>query len=228
MARSGPPFAIYTLAKAGALWVSGQLDLTVEELGWRPSRDEHLLFLEHTLRIVDFRLALEAACWQEQITLAGWIGESSLRKQPLRVDLTHEDGQRQAVSVVPDGVYTLRLPNGHSLTCALEIDRATSTLEATSWQAKSWRRKVLAYQSVLRQGLGRAVWDAETFIITTCCSSRKRAAHMREVCERAGGDHNFWFAAWADVAAAPMGWLTQPIWQVADHGTTPYTLAPHV
>jgi hypothetical protein len=69
-ARTGPPFYIYTLAKPGALLVGEQLGLTLGELGWRPAGDESLLFLEHTLRIADYRLALSAACLAEQVTLA--------------------------------------------------------------------------------------------------------------------------------------------------------------
>jgi hypothetical protein len=141
------------------------------------------------------------------------------------VRLSHEDGQSQQVSLVPDAFYTLTLPSGKkTLHCALEIDRATSTLEANQWHAKSWRRKVLAYKVALESGIAQTAWGANSFIITTCCNSRNRLVHMQEVAERAGADHHFWFAVWPDVAAANGGLLAQPIWQVAGNGDKRYAL----
>src|SRR5215216_2080749 len=68
--RTGPPFYIYTLAKAGAGLVAEYLGMTLQEMGWRPVGDESFLFFNHTLALVDYRLTLFEACLVQNVELS--------------------------------------------------------------------------------------------------------------------------------------------------------------
>jgi hypothetical protein len=221
---TGPPFYLYTLAKAGAALVAESLGMTVQELGWRPSGDESFLFLNHILALVGYRLILVEACVRQGVDLAGWVVDRRLRKRPARVMLTGDEGERIQVSVVPDAYYQLKLPSGHTLSCCVELDRGTSTVAPSQWQAKSWRRKMLAYQQLQAQGLADSEWATHGFIVTTVTTSALRMAHLKSVCEGVGGDHHFWFTTFAELSAGTI--LTAPVWFVAGQGEKRHRLLP--
>jgi hypothetical protein len=222
--RSGPPHYIYTLTHASAGLVAEDLGMTVRALGWRPAGDVSLLFLHHILALVDHKVMLMTACSAQQVELVEWIDDRLLKKDPARVLLTGEAGERIQVSVVPDAVYRLRLPTGHQLACCLEIDRGTATVAASAWQSKSWRRKIMAYQALQIQGLEGCHWATPGFVVTTVTTSPTRLQHLQSVCEAAGGGHHFWFTTFDRLQADTI--LRAPVWQVAGKGTQLHSLLP--
>jgi hypothetical protein len=222
--RSGPPMYIYTLARAGAFQVAESLGLKLHDLGWRPTGDESFLFLNHSLTMVDYKLDLFAACLSQNVTLAKWVGDRILRKEPARVDLTGRDGEQMRVSVVPDAFYQLRLPSGQTLSCCLEIDMGTSTVAPSKWQVKSWWRKILAYRALQEQDLADSSWTTKGFIVTTVTTSASRMAHLQSVCERAGGKQHFWFTTFERLSAETL--LGAPVWFVAGKGDQRHSLLP--
>jgi hypothetical protein len=222
--RSGPPHYIYTLTKHSAAFIAEDLGMTVRELGWRPPGDASFLFLHHVLALVDHKLLLLHACATQQVSLVEWIDDRLLKKAPARVTLTGEAGERIQVSVIPDAVYRLRLPSGHQLACCLEIDRGTSTVAASAWQVKSWRRKIMAYQALQAQGLEGSSWATPGFVVTTVTTSPTRLQHLQGVCEAAGGSHHFWFTTFDRLQADTV--LHAPVWQVAGKGTQLHSLLP--
>lgn len=191
--------------------------MTLHELGWRTADDVTHLFLHHVLAIVDFKLALMQACLAQPIELSAWISDRSLRKHPVQVEIATDAGGPIQVSVVPDAVFRLRLPSGHTLSCCLEVDRGTSTLAASQWQAKSWQRKLLAYQALQEQGMAGSGWALPGMIVTTVTTSPTRLANLLAVCEAAGGGAHFWFTTFDRLTAETI--LTGAVWQVAGKGT---------
>jgi hypothetical protein len=220
-ARSGPPVHIYTLAKSGALMVADSLGMCLRDLGWRPADDVTYLFLNHVLSVVNYKLALMQACHDKGINLALWLGDRLLRRAPAKVTLTDERGGEVQVSVIPDAFYQLQLPSGRKLSCCLEIDRGTSTVSASKWQLKSWRRKVMAYQQLQAHGLPDSAWVLPGLIVTTVTTSPTRMAHLLSAAE--DGGNRFWFTTFAHVNGET---LLGAIWQVAGRGTTLHSLVP--
>jgi hypothetical protein len=222
--RTGPPFLIYTLTKSGALLVANSLGMTLGELGWRPADDVTFLFLGHILALVEYKLALAQACLAKGIRLSEWVGDKSLRRDPAKITLTSDAGEQTQVSIVPDAYYLLELEGGLSLSCCLEIDRGTSTVETSKWQAKSWRRKVMAYQALQQQENSTNDWSAPGFAVTTVTTSPTRMAHLQSICEDAGGGNHFWFTTFDQVSASTI--LAELIWQVAGKGNMLHRLVP--
>lgn len=223
-ARQGPPFYIYTLTTDGARIVAHDLGVTLAQLGWRGGRDASHLFLQHTLALVDHKLCVMQACRAHAIELVAWHDDRILKRTPARVQLKGEQGTRIKVSVVPDAYYRLRLPSGQQLACCVEIDRGTTTVAASTWQVKSWRRKILAYQALQQQPAKPGHWTAPGFIVTTVTTSAPRLAHLLQVCAEVGGDHHFWFTTFDAVRAATV--LQEPVWRVVGQGIALHRLLP--
>lgn len=222
--RSGPPFYIYTLDRGGAALVAEQLGLPLRELAWRSAGDESQLFLNHTLQTVDLRIMLAEACLRHQLKLAEWIDDRLLRREPVRVSLAGEDGATLRVSIIPDAYYRLKLASGPTLACCLEVDLGTSTIAPSKWHARSFRRKVLAYRHLMKGGDSNGLWNAKGIVVTTVTTSLSRVAHLKRVCENAGGDERFWFATFDSLQADTI--LTAPVWSVAGKGDQRFSLLP--
>jgi hypothetical protein len=221
--RSGNPFYIYTLTKAGAQLAAAHLGIALADFAWRASEDESQLFLHHTLKTVDIRLMLMEASLRETIELT-FLDERVLRRDPVKVALSGRNGERLTVSVIPDGYTQLRRSNGKSLVACWETDLATSTLAPTKWQVRSYRRKVLAYQALIAQAPANDLWDAQGALVLTVTTSGNRLAHLQQVCEAAAGDHHFWFTTLDALSAQTI--LTAPVWWVAGKGETRHRLLP--
>ncbi len=127
--------AVYTLGRLGrtylaALGMDGPTRL-------RPSaeREHKYLFLDHTLAVNDWLIAMELLSRRApRITIRTMLHERTLRKMPIAV--ADADGRRAAV--IPDGWLDLRvtLPEGTDRYCvALEVDRGTA-------EQKAFRRKI--------------------------------------------------------------------------------------
>ncbi|MBW7884704.1 MAG: replication-relaxation family protein [Caldilineaceae bacterium] len=223
--RTGAKPYLYALARSGAELVAQQLGVDVREIEWKPrDAERNLLFTEHTLAVADFRLALQQACLDHGVTMAEWTGEAILRREPARVEILIKDNQSLTVTLVPDGYARLVLPSSHAAWIFLEIDRGTVTVEPSQWQLRSWRRKVLAYRQLQGSGILKEHFGAESMIVATVTTGPKRLQNLRRVCERAGGDHRFWFTTFGELAAETI--LTGPIWSVAGLGKQRQRLLP--
>jgi hypothetical protein len=219
---TGTAYTVYALAKAGYALVADSLGVPRRELGQPGGEAASLLFIEHVLSIQQVRITLAEACLAHGVELAAWIEERYLRKQPVRVALSGELGERLPVAVIPDAVLQLRLPSGKTLTACLELDRATTVVRPSQWQVRSMRRKYLAYRAVLAAD-PPPVWGTN-FSVLTVATSASRAAHLQAICEEAGGDPHFWFATLATLSADTF--LTAPVWQVAGRGAAGAALVP--
>ena len=192
---------VFALDRVGAHVVSHHSGLDLHEIDWQPKEAERkasFLFLDHTLAIVDFYLALTRACTAHDVTLAQWTGERVLRRHPAKVPVWLDNGRQETVPLVPDAFYQLMLPSEDAAWLFLEMDLGTMTIEPTHWQLRAWRRKFLAYRFLPDDGLLQAHYGANAMLVTVVTTSPTRAANLVEACERAGGDTRFWFATAED------------------------------
>lgn len=218
------PF-IYALDRPGAHIVSADQRLEMAEIDWRPKEDGRrasYLFLDHSLAIGDFFLALMRACLRHQVTLAQWTGDHSLKRHPAQIDVTLENGRRETVTLVPDAVCKLVLPSRRATWLFLEMDLGSMTIAPSHWQLRAWRRKFLAYRALSESGVLKSHYGAGSMIVTVVTTSPTRAAHLAESCERAGGDERFWFTSMDELKNDLFG----EIWRVAGKGETLYSLLP--
>ncbi|MDQ2786761.1 MAG: replication-relaxation family protein, partial [Chloroflexota bacterium] len=127
--------AVYTLGRLGRAHLAAiGVDVPIR---LRPSeeREHRYLFLDHTLVVNDWLIALEILTRRApQITIRTMLHERTLRRMPLMV--SDADGRQAAV--IPDGWLDLRvtMAEGTDRYCiALEIDRGTT-------EQKAFRRKI--------------------------------------------------------------------------------------
>lgn len=88
---------------------------------------QSLLFLQHSLAITDFHLALELAADDVPgLELTEWVSETALRHAPIKVIDRPESGrgQIQTITLIPDGVFTLSY-SGAEQRGQLELDMGT-------------------------------------------------------------------------------------------------------
>ena len=224
--RSGSKPSVFMLDKVGAELVEARLGIDVKPSEWKPRQAEHnLIFMEHTLAVADFRLALQQACLDNQVTLADWTGEAILRKEPVKVEVTLNADKTAKVTLVPDGFCRLVLPSGHTTWIFLEIDRGTVTVEPSHWELRSWRRKVLAYRQLPETGQLQEHFGAESMIVATVITSEQRLRNLKRASERAKADHRFWFTTFEALNAKAI--LTEPVWAIAGLKMDRQCLLPH-
>ncbi len=192
---------LYGLDKRGAELL--RLEFGYEGLHWFASmkelKDE---FLEHTLAIADFRIAVTIACQRTGYRLLTWHGETELKADYDRVTIRTDKGSR-AVSVIPDGYFAIETPLGKAH-FFLEVDRGTMTVGR-------FRDKVAAYIAYYQQGYQHR-YGTKSLRILTVTVGEQRLTNLKRVTEQILGTHWFWFSLSSKVDAAHI--LNAAVWQV--------------
>lgn len=155
--------------------------LTVYTLPRRRPSARSMLFLEHTLAVTDFIVAVHERCRSEWLVLDEVIQERELRRSPVRVD--HEG---HSVPVIPDAYLRLVLAGEYELAWCLELDRGTEPSRAV-------RRKIGRYLA-FAAGPYQAAFGttALTIVIVTTAGARRLATLIGAVedeLEAAGQEH---------------------------------------
>lgn len=138
----GQPPLVYFLDERGANLVAEELGVGRDEVDWKPKRNEvKYLFLEHTLRLNDVRIAIERAASDHGFTLTRWVDEGTFDSMQVRVP--DPKRPRKTLPFRPDGFFTLDLGEkmgGKKAMFFVELDRATMT-------RSRFGKKIRAYQS---------------------------------------------------------------------------------
>lgn len=206
---------VYRLASKGAGLVAESLGTTAAKLPyWGKGFDEDhrptevsLLFLEHTLKINDVRLAITLAAKAQGYKIERWIDETQLKSQEMKdyVSLITRQGRSLKVAVVPDAYFVLNLGDRRAH-FFLELDRATMS-------SKRWRTRVLAYKAYTESGKYQKRYQTTSLRILTVTTTPPRLANLKKTTEQAGGSKLFWFTTFEE--ATPEQILTAPIWRIA-------------
>ncbi len=204
---------VYRLTAKGARLVfdsEGVLDPTY--WGAAFDRDQRrtkvsLLFLEHTLRTNDVRIALTLAAQIEGYGVERWLDDAQLKAEHLReyVFLNTAQGHSRRVAVLPDAYTVLRIGDRRAH-FFLELDQATMS-------NPRWRTRVLAYLAYIASGKYEERYQTRSLRILTFTTTTKRLANLRTTTEKVGGGRIFWFTTLAE--AIHKGILSEEIWRVA-------------
>lgn len=132
------PESVYFLTLSGAELVASNLGVATKELNLnrisRTPKDHY--FLQHFIKINDFRIALSLACQKEDspIKLAGFIPEHYGQQQVstgaakyIKDTICDINDASQNLSHTPDGVFAVRREQGAAL-FFLETDNGTETV----------------------------------------------------------------------------------------------------
>ncbi len=170
--NAGSKPMVYALGNQGADYLShcegvarGKVDWTAKNHTLGP------LFLEHTLLVADFMVAMELACRRsERVRLIPAFEiverspeETRRRKKPLQWSVSCPyQGETVTLGVVPDGIFGLHYldrPEGRNRAYFfLEADRATMPVTRKGIRQTSFFRKMTAYWATWKQDIHTSLY----------------------------------------------------------------------
>lgn len=204
--------AIYALDEKGANLLAAEYGIDRGEIDWYSHRNqvgEH--FIQHHLRINDFRIAITLAAEERGDQVLGWIPERKLREDPERVRDPKTDKKHP---VIPDAYFVYELgETGLRAHFFLEIDMATMS-------NPRFAEKVERYL-LYRQGrYFEERYEGRSFRVLVVTTSQRRLRNLKQTTEQAGGKSTFWFATFEGLDS---GKILGDIWKMASQ-TGQYSL----
>ncbi len=195
---------VYALGNEGAALLSNRFQMRLPDVYWtEKNRRVSEKFVEHTLGIADFMVALEIACreqgnakiiTQEEI-LAQSPERTRRRRYPFRWQTrVHWDDQWEQIAIVPDAVfglhYTHRPEGKNKAYFFVEIDRGTMPILRRDIRQSSFARKLHSYADTHDRKLHTKHFGIKNFRVLTVTTSRERietmqVAYRAEVAARA-------------------------------------------
>lgn len=154
----------------------------------KPERGEKLEDVKvknfaHAMMICDTLNSIEIACLQEGIEFIPWGAIQDKMTDPQHTGMSYSisyDGNSHRSSIVPDGMFGLRYPNGRlayfSLECELDNPVTRSNLEQSSWLKKS-----LAYADILKRGDYCEQFGIPDMRVLTVTPSFDKSIHQQQV-----------------------------------------------
>jgi DNA-binding MarR family transcriptional regulator len=211
-AGPGSSRVLYTLDRQGRAYLR---QAGVHKVGSIPAASS-LLFLQHTLALNDFQILLGQACQQAGWRLSSWRSENEIKQGYDRISLP---GKAQPVALVPDGYFTIEVPDRGRSCFFLELDRGTMS-------QRRFQEKVAAYVAYYRSGGYRQRYGANGFRVLTVVAGvgQQRVSNLAASSSRITGiGRRFWFARLA--ALTPANVLHEPVWQIAGQAQAQRLLA---
>lgn len=201
---------VYALACQGSRVIAPRFNgLRPRHLTAREARSG--LFLEHTLKRNDFRIALERLTLEDRrFSLLAWQQAPDEVRASARITL---GGRREyRVPMVPDGVAQVRM-KGACEVFAIEVDCGTVPIE------RMWRR-YRGYWKWWRTGGTAARYGPVPYRVLTLAPDPKRLDALRRAAARAPesghqGSQLFWFAPLSISDPATPAAILEPIWTTA-------------
>lgn len=214
----GAPWAlqpVYRLARKGAELLASESGVNTKDFtywGKGDDKDQRRtrvtpFFLQHTLQVNSFRIALTLAAQQFGFRIEKWLDDTSLKSQEMKeyVSVVERGGSRM-VAVIPDGYFVLHLGvrRAHFF---LELDRATMSNQR-------WSTRVRAYRAYVRSGKYTERYQTPSLRILTVTTTPERLINLKKSTEKAGGNDLFWFTTLDQVNMTSV--LYSPIWLLAN------------
>jgi hypothetical protein len=184
---------VYRLGGVGAQLLAGQLSIPFPAFQyWRKGDDQDRrktqvssLFLNHTIELIDIRIALERSAARNGCTFEMWQDEVTLqqgRNWP-RVTVETTTGKEEHVPILPDTHFVLVSPQGRAH-FFVEGDRSTESI------ARRWQRKILGYKAFVLSGDFNKHYDVAGFStplrILTTTPSLARSHNLKAAAEMYG------------------------------------------
>ncbi len=199
----GSSQAIYTLGKRG-------VGILVERFGYERSQIRlpkrgtlgwHLV--EHLLKVNDLRVMLTLAAQAQHCTLETWLDETTFRAKPDYVTVKDKGGRARKKPVFPDGYFVLQTLRGKAR-FFLEVDRGTELLSKFAPQ-------IAVYEAYVASRQYQERFQARSLRILVVTTSERRLQSLRQVTEKSGGNHKYWFTTFERLTTDTI--LTAAIWQ---------------
>ena len=148
------------------------------------------MFLEHTLAVTDFMVALEQGCrhrgdirviYPDEI-LAQACARVQRRPNPFMWETrVRWGGEEHRIHVAPDKVFGIEHADGSRRYYFLEMDRGTMPVARSDIRRTSLLRKFLSYDATFRDNLHRRLYGLPGFQVLTVTTSEERIATCVEV-----------------------------------------------
>lgn len=196
--------AVYGLGRAGAPIVARRLEMELLEVKRVVKHSHTPTFLEHTLAIVDVRLALQRAIeGREDVEIERWLAEPLCRHE-YDIRSTQGAGRWQKEVFKPDGfVRFYHRPSQRDVNYFLEVD-----LGHTS--SRQFAGKIMMHRRYKESGLFRELYGGESFRTLVVTTGPRRVGNLVELAQEQGSDR-FWFTTFAQLEEhGPLG----AIWRV--------------
>jgi hypothetical protein len=167
--------------------------LLAEETGKNPRRRDTnttRLFLEHTLAVTDFMVALEGACRERGALRVIEPDEilvhasERVQRQPnpfMWETRVRWGGEEHRIHVAPDKVFGIEDAGGSRRYYFLEMDRGTMPVARGDLRRTSLLRKFLSYDATFRDSLHRRLYGLPGFQVLTVTTGEKRITRCREL-----------------------------------------------
>jgi hypothetical protein len=185
------PF-VYGLGRAGAEVLAEAGIPLKEKLDWTTKNARATAqFLAHTIETAETMIAFELACRAEGALelidhhdlLPYLPAETREDDEPFHVRVTLSIAPKPiTIGVVPDRVFSLASQDRTRFNFALELDRGTMDIKSRQLIGKSsYRRKLLGYYQLWKEGLHTRQWGFQSFRVLTVTPSEKRIENMLAV-----------------------------------------------
>jgi hypothetical protein len=210
---------LYTLSRQGARYLASKAGFSGEAPAYTPFAGRgSLLFIEHTLRRNDFRLALTLACRGSSGTrLLWWRQDNGIKDTVTFVDKDAKQVFRR-VSVLADGFFGIE-HQSRRFFYFVEIDRATVSSQRMLLRFRGYYNMWLQKRHVKRFGI-------QSFRVLIATSGEARMKKLMETARQVSTTHEaaklFWFATF-EYYDQPDS-ILEPIWQSASQEATRMSL----
>lgn len=202
MAYSDKRPMVYALGNAGADLLADRFQLRLPDVYWtEKNRRVKEKFVEHTLGIADFMVAMELACRAagnveiipRETILAASPENTRRREYPFRWQTrVHWNNEWQELAIVPDAVFGLHYldkPEGKNKAYFfVEIDRGTMPITRRDLKQTSFARKLHSYADTFERKLHTEQFGIKNFRVLTVTTGRERVKNMQEAFQAEVGD----------------------------------------
>jgi hypothetical protein len=184
---------VYALGNAGAELLADRFQLRLPDVYWtEKNRRVKEKFVEHTLGIADFMVAMELACRDagnieiipRETILAASPQNTRRREYPFRWQTrVHWNNEWQELAIVPDAVfglhYTERPEGKNKAYFFVEIDRGTMPITRRDLKQTSFARKLHSYADTFERKLHTEQFGIKNFRVLTVTTGIERVKNMQ-------------------------------------------------
>ena len=179
----------------------------------RKNREAGRPFIEHQIEIVNFQVALQRAvaprsdvrliAADEMIAASRQPSQASRDPFALRAKLSHRGTVRE-ISVVPDLVFGLELPDGSRRYFMVEIDRGTMPITRSRFDQTSFEKKMRGYLAAHAAKQHERQFGWKSFRVLTVTTDQQRVQSMKVALEglrvpHSSGASLFLFSTFSDL-----------------------------
>lgn len=190
---------VYALGNEGAKFLKENFDWYLPKTGTQTEKNRRVkpLFIEHTLEIADFMIAVESFCidsenirfisFDEIIATApeGVRRRKNLSKWATTV---RWNGRMEKINIVPDAIFGIHFTNksdGRNKSYFfLEADRGTMPLTRKDFRQTSFLRKLESYRDTYLNALQTKYFGIKNFRVLTVTTGKERTDNLVEVCKQ--------------------------------------------